>query len=312
MSGHIVKPLALLLAALLGGALAGCDSGTVLPPPPPAGEPVVVFVVWGSSNARGRGDQALSPLPPEGTAFEWAPNYAAAQPLEDPVLSAGTGSAWPAFAIAYYGATASPVFVASAAVSGSLVIPEPALEGRYWYPGGPLGAEGLLYRTGVDRIGEALGEARRLFPNVAFGGVLWNQGNDFKSVYRGEQTLDDYEEGLAALLSAFGDEVVEGDSAVGGRFYLLQALDPLPDRDFPTPGPLSDSLRAVEVRVCERFAYCTMGARLSESIRSLYDACPTDECRALYYRDSIHWGQEGLNLVGREAGESAAAFAPDP
>jgi hypothetical protein len=320
---------------LLGGALlalAGCDAGSLAAgddPPPAAGAEEVpavdarhrvdVFVVWGASNACGLGQGG--PSVPAQTP-EVARRYVApynwdngggtpySERFEDPVhcRNESTGSAWPTFALTYNRLTERTVFLASVARGGSRIIPEDLSQGTYWHPGGPGVEPGLYYEEGVQVIRDAMAFARSRYRNalVAFGGVIWTQGND---LLNDGVTLQEYQGRLEDLLRHFGEDVV-ADPNLGGRLYFINTVA---DRG----ADLEDvqAYLAAEAAVCASPGigdYCAI-VQKSLAILDEYEACVDDpSCypdRHLLYRDDIHWGQRALNRIGDATAREAARFA---
>ncbi len=310
-----------------GSTAAGARSGAAPPRLLPT-DTVKVFVVWGSSNACGPGDAVgLSPDPNSGPgpnrAKEWYwEGTEDVLPLDDAVpchnrTGAGTdkGSAWPQFAITYQGATGHLFFLSSAARGSTLVspveprvTPNPDLD---WHPDSD---DDELYAAGLAAISGAMTAAAIEFPasegyTVEFGGVLWNQGNDFRqpgqlppwTSYRGY---------LHDLLTAFGEDVVAG-AAVGpypdARFYYINAL-------LPYASVLAESRQALdaEADVCAAYAFCS-AVEAAEEIKAGYDACDPGDgdltCEQRYYNvpDDGHWAQLALNAVGARAAGVALA-----
>lgn len=292
-----------------GGALDRAAAVRDVPPPETASDTVVVFVVWGSSNATNVGNRNFSPDPADGTAWEWYwrddPQHPP-RPLDDPFPSrthegmSGGGSAWPSFAVTYNalggGALDGPsLFMTSVADGGS---------GPRWMPGRE------YFEDGVQTITGAMNKATAEFPGreVTFGGVLWMLSPNLSGSI-GQYPWDDYRADLRTLLQAYGDEVASDPlhAGFGGRFYLVNTIIPR-SHDYTDPqGQLeADHLMDLEASVCGEFAYCSP-VQESVSIKESSIACGGGNCDGWYSGD-LHWGQRGLNRVGEAAAEVAAAY----
>ena len=273
-----------------------------------ASDTVVVFVVWGSSNAGNVGDKLYSPDPPQGTAWEWYWRNEAQNPpryLDDPFVSRNVdgssgdgGSAWPSFAVTYNALTGGAsnghvVFMSSLADGGS---------GEQWNPGQS------HYRDGVATITNAMAKARAQFPTrtVVFGGVLWNLSPGLSGP-NGVYPWASYRTDLHALLEAFEQDVVDNPNhaGFGGRFYLINTVIPI-STSYANPQVKRETDFGVDLEadVCSEFASCSM-IQESIAIKQAALACGGGYC-GMWYTGDLHWGQAGLNQIGAAAGEVAA------
>ncbi len=153
---RIAAPILALLAVALSA-------------PAQAGAPVDVYLVAGQSNAQGFGDSTQAPVPPHGTVLQFY--NGAITDAVDPVGNANTGSAWPAFGIAYFNANASRkiLFVPAAVATSAQVAAADSGSGN-WDAGSPFLTTAM---NAADAAMTALSQAGYI---PVFKGVLWSQG----------------------------------------------------------------------------------------------------------------------------------------
>lgn len=129
---------------------------------------VDVFVVAGQSNALGRGDSALSPTVGAGEGYEV--NGSTVSHLADPVGSANTGSAWPAFAIEYYNLTNRVPAIVSTAVGGTSLVAAADTGVGNW------SSTGTVFSSSTSATTTALAALVTAGHTPTLRGVLWAQG----------------------------------------------------------------------------------------------------------------------------------------
>ena len=285
-----VPALALVLLALLSAP--GCQNRPVDSPPsaptprPASGEqadfpdPIYdaydVFIVAGQSNAKGRGDAALSPEVPAGAAYEVTPRGDLV-PLADPVGGANTGSAWPAFANAYAAATGRGVVIIGMANSGSAQVWIPGdTPNRVW----DVGQDDNLYARADRKARLPLRVAEDELPGVRMAGWLWIQGGtDARRIEEGRITVDQYEAGLHALARQIGRDW-------GVPMYLFVS-----GTDAREDPPAAVELRRVQNE-----------ADALDEVVVVYRDAYTFPQRGWMQPDHIHWSQRGSTRPGPSAG----------
>ena len=248
--------------------------------PDPIYDAYDLFVVAGQSNARGRGEAALSPVVPAGAAYEVLQSGSVV-PLADPVGRANTGSAWPAFANAYSEATGRGVVIVGQAAGGTAQV---ALAGD-----GPTGHWDVRQPdnryTRADRVARrALAVAERELPGVRPAGWLWIQGgSDMRRIQDGRLSLDEYREGLHALARRVGSDW-------GVPLYLFVS-----GTDAREDTPAAAAVREVQNE-----------AGALDEVVVVYREAYTFPARGWMLPDHIHWSQDGLDEAGREGAAVAA------
>ncbi len=161
--------------------------------------PIDVFLVAGQSNALGEGDATLSPVPPPGTVLQFFHNRI--EPGNDPVGGASSGSAWPAFGIAYYNANASrKVLFVPAAMGGTAQEAAADIGAGNWDTGSPLLAASM---HATDLAMTALSQAGY---TPVFKGVLWSQGESDAGAINNNVlnvSQSSYESALKNMIAAY-------------------------------------------------------------------------------------------------------------
>ena len=273
---------ALTVLALAVAAVSQAARGQAVPAPRSA--EIDVFVVAGQSNAKGRGDASLSPVPAAGTAYETNEN-GLVRALQDPVGNANTGSAWPAFAGAYADATGLGVVVVGLASGGSTQIALPGDEpSQHW----DVREEDNLYARAERQARRALRVAQAAFPEqtVRLAGWLWIQGGaDARRIDAGTETVEAYAAGLRRLAETI-------DTDWGVPLYLWQTGT---DARGDTPG-----LQAVRQAQAD--------ADTHPSIVVTYTDAVTFPGRGWMQPDAVHWAQPGLNDAGAAGAAVVAAY----
>lgn len=147
-----------------------------------------VFLIGGQSNAEGRGDSSLSPVPELGTVFQYYNGSISSG--SDPVGGAITGSAWPSFGITYYKATGRKVAFVPAAGSGYSI--------NDWQSGG------TVYPQSITRLNAAIAAFRAAGFTPIFKGVLWSQGEtDAQFINASTETAATYQSLLTTMIANY-------------------------------------------------------------------------------------------------------------
>lgn len=157
-----------------GPVIFGTGGSNPSPQPKAAPTEFVVFLIAGQSNAQGVGNPAVSPLIPEGVAYQFY-NGVLTPAIKDPIGNADTASAWPSFAIEFFQRTGLGVIFVPAAVGNSgltVAASNSAVGGTSQNWTSPTG----LRNTAMTRLRAAMEEANLAGLAWRFGGVLWSQG----------------------------------------------------------------------------------------------------------------------------------------
>lgn len=159
--------------------------------------------IAGQSNAKGRGNQALSPAVTLDHGLEVSSTIE--NPLDDPVLGAQTGSFCPALVNSIYPLSGRPVAICSGAVGGTKLLAEsdPGSDTN-WSPTGNL-TDAL-----IGKILEAWATLDNAGYDVKVQGIVWSQGEgDANSWPNGSATL------AAAYEAALSDLVDRIQAGIG-------------------------------------------------------------------------------------------------
>ena len=238
---------------------------------------VDVFIVAGQSNAEGRGDSGSSPAVTAG----YEADASGVTPLADPVGGADTGSAWPAFANAYYSATGIPVAIIEASEGGTALVAAADNGGGNWSPTGD------LYNDMVTLVGAAMTQLDSAGHTATIRGVLWHQGER------------DAQAGIAAAtyqdgLEQFADDV---DTEWGVDLYVLRV-------GAPNSGDTS-AWQAIRDAQDDT-------ATTSTLVHIVYTDC-VDFPGLGWMADNLHYTQTGYNDMGTTAGSIVAELVhPTP
>jgi len=244
----------------------------------PAIQEADVFLIGGQSNATGHGRSEASTPPPEGTAFEHVP-HEGFEPLADPVGTAKTGSAWPAFAAAYWTASRRHTVYVPASVGGTSI--HPAANDNWWGESG-----GLLYRA-LGRLRSAMVNLERAGITPRFRGLLWHQGEtDAHAIDEGRIEPADYRLAFETMIERYRQEVDDRQAPV----YIFQ----LGRRsDGETPG--FKNLRRIQQAV----------AASDPNVWLVFEGAakfPTEG----KMKDTLHYNQQGLDEMGWIGGQNVA------
>jgi|AntRauTorcE11898_2_1112593.scaffolds.fasta_scaffold00040_50 hypothetical protein len=250
---------------------------------PPAVQEADVFLIGGQSNATGHGRSEASTPPPEGAAFEYVP-HEGFEPLADPVGTANTGSAWPAFAAAYWAASRRHAVYVPASVGGTSV--HPAANDNWWGESG-----GLLYRA-LGRLRSATVNLQRVGITPRFGGLLWHQGEtDAHAIDAGRIEPADYRLAFDTMIERYRLEIDDRQAPM----YVFQLGR---RRDGETRG-------FQEIRQRQR-----AGAAADPNVWLVFERAvrfPTEE----KMKDTLHYNQDGLNEMGQIGGRTVAEIHED-
>ncbi|MEA1930910.1 MAG: sialate O-acetylesterase [Euryarchaeota archaeon] len=245
---------------------------------PPAMEAAEVFLIGGQSNATGHGSSEASIPPPEGAAFEHVP-HEGFEPLVDPVGTANTGSAWPAFADAYWAASGRYAVYVPASVGGTSV--HPAANDNWWGESG-----GLLYRA-LGRLRSATVNLQRAGITPRFGGLLWHQGEtDAHAIDEGRIEPADYRLAFETMIERYRLEI--GDRQAPMSVFQLGRR-----RDGETQG--FQELRRIQRAV----------AAADPNVEVVFEGAVAFPA-AGKMKDMLHYNQAGLNEMGRVGGRAVA------
>ena len=242
---------------------------------------VDLFVVCGQSNSDGTGDVLESPESPNG--YVVGSGGAISYPLTDPVGSANSGSAWPAFANEWFAQTGRQSVISENGVVAT-GLQEDAGDGE-WSPAGTLRA---LAATAANNAIDSI----RLDSTLTLGTVrfVWLQGEkDAVDLNGTTVTGAGYETALKALAAYFKAQVPEMETMCviqisrlgsgGGNTTLEQA------------GVINNNymeIKAAQKRACDTDDLLLMAytGTYSFPYRLLSD-------------DGRHYRQSGYNEVGR-------------
>jgi hypothetical protein len=250
---------------------------------------VDVFLTAGQSNSAGVGDQALSPASPTG--LMWTGSALAL--LDDPVGLANTGSAWPAFANAWYARTGRrAVIVPQGRGSTSLIADVPVGSSA----NGTWAASGTLRGTAVTEMNEAIAalESARLDLEtgvvnyrIANKYVIWCQGeSEGQSVNGTTVTGAIYKTRLREIADYFDANITSGIRRMGVV------------RTGVTTNSTWDAGFA-EIRQAQDEA-CAENPDILEMV---YTGAVDFITRGLM-SDSVHYTQEGYDEIGEFSAET--------
>jgi|GEM_PF-287267 len=245
-----------------------------------------VFITAGQSNAEGQGDDTKSPDPTGGQEFE----DQGLSNLEDPVGTANTGSAWPAFQDEYFSRTArEAVYVTSSVGATGVVSSDNYNADNFWSD-----------NTGVldERMALEVQRARQwmLSNDVAHTvrAILWLQGE-----YEANR-IDDGTTGYTK--SAYKTNTKN----LFNRFRSMLNLPNLNIFMFQIAHkPTGDTTGYQEVRAAQSEIVSEMeNVYMASNIQKDF---PDDG----KMQDDFHYTQEGYNDMGREGAATVASVASD-
>ena len=227
----------------------------------------------GQSNAAGRGNIPLSPIPAPGTAFEYSEVLQSCQALADPTGTyyngldgANTGSAWPAFAQTYHNITLDTVFIVTAARGNTSIIVEADRGPGSW------GLGDTLFERAVEKTDLAIANS-----GLPLSGILWCQGEtDAISIMNHDIDRYQYRAGLITLIARF--RALYGCNL---PFYIIGVgSDPAGTYGFR-------QVREEQEWVAKHDPYTYVVYRETQYFHQLG-----------LMRDAYHYNQDGLNNVG--------------
>lgn len=250
------------------------------------GDRIHVFSGAGQSNAVGQGTATNSPDLSKSVAMEYEPDTDSLTALKDPVGNATDGSAWPAFAERYHELTGVPVVIVTTAKGGSAQTQ--AADGG----DGNWGPNGALRSRLVDEVNSTMSRLDADGYDAVYKGILWSQGEQDALTIKNDSTYtkSDYKAGLETMLDYY-------DSQFGTwQFNILETAY----RDG------NDNLAHLDVReaqreVCRARNYVHYGSGQQRSFIT----------RNLLV-DTVHYNQEGLNIMGKTAAERIVGGESDP
>lgn len=238
-----------------------------------------VFLIGGQSNAEGYGERR-GPGVPHGMAFQYFDGRFVTG--NDPVGTANTGSAWPAFMQTYVNKTGRHVIVVPTAVGGTSQCSK-VLESR-----GTWDEEGELWNRSIERLQEAFSAIRDGGFEPLFRGVLWCQGeSDASAILQGVETAADYEAALCRMIGRYRKRFPRIP------FYIFRTGAIASEPDFLAP------IREAQERVAA-------ADPLSPIVfRGTADFPVLGLMRAGEH--ALHYAQGGLDLMGARGAEAVIA-----
>lgn len=259
-------------------------------------ESYVGFAMVGHSNAIGKGDSLESwsstPLPPN-VAFAFERATGTFVPMRDPVYTANTGSAWPAFAQEFHDQTCRGSFLVSVGQRGSTLTREADVSNivKYWVPSeNPADYYHRLLLPTVQRAyDEALAQGGS---RVQWGGALmWLGVPDSRflgphPVYA-DSVYTLYHRALMTFLDAYQE-----DFGIG-KVYIITDV-----REIVNGVPV-DHIPYQEVRQATRDA-CAAHPLCVLASDEAYTYPASD------YQDASHLNQGGLIKIGQSAARGVA------
>ena len=249
--------------------------------------PIDVFLIAGQSNAVGHSlsaDRALySPTPPAGTAiqFDGANFIPAVDPVGTSTTEPNHGSAWPAFAIAYYKASGRRVAFVPAAKDGSSLLAAADTGDGNW------STTGALYAAAIAKMTAATLRLTELGYLPVFKGVLWSQGEtDGWRINAGTAgcTKANFKAALLVLISNLRTEY--GAAMPFYNFQIGTWGDGAPnhqDAGFAQVRAAQDEIVAADIYSYNVFLNAKGFQERDECIQS----------------DKLHYTQTGYNEMGR-------------
>lgn len=232
-----------------------------------------LFGVGGQSNAAGRGTSANSPDPLAGNAVEYVNDTdTIVDPLDDPVGSADTGSAWPKFCVDYYANRGVSIAITERASGGTAQAEEIAGVDPHWDNGGGLSSELITY------INNAITALENAGHTVNFRGILWHQGErDAQEIDNNNHNKTDYKTALEDMIERYRTEF--GDQM---PFWIFELGH---ENTGDTTG--YQTVREAQQEVVVQQPYTYMVSDRQKEFPELG-----------YMTDSVHYNQTGLNLMG--------------
>ena len=245
-----------------------------------------LFMIAGQSNAEGRGSASSAPsLATAGSAFEYDAAGPILTPLADPVGGAATGSAWPAFANAWYSATGRIALFVEQATGGTTLHP---ITTPNWSPSGTL--RDLAATSFADSL--SFMQTNTDF-NIVGKYVLWCQGETDAANLGMTFTAAGYQ----TLLEDLIDEWVTDLSLT--KFAIFRT------------GTLSTDTTATDpdwaaIRAAQDAAQASRSSTSLVVFRGAIDFAAEGKMI-----DTLHYDQTGLNEMGAAGAANLAAGTND-
>lgn len=239
-----------------------------------------LFIAAGQSNAEGRGDSTAAPVVTNGS-LEYTGSALVA--LDDPVGGADTGSAWPAFANAYFASTGRAVCISESAEGGTGLMANTGGSDDWSLTGG-------LYAAAVTKGTNALTALAAAGHTATLRGVLWHQGERDSLGYTSPSTLQaDYQAALTALHGRF-----EASFAQQMGFYVFRLGRPY----------TADDAGFVKVRAAQDAA-CT--GRIVMAYTNCVNFVTLGWMNSDVSKREYHYSQDGYNDMGTVGGAFVGA-----
>jgi len=243
------------------------------------GNAIDVFLIAGQSNAVGYGTSALSPAPTAGKVFKYTGSSVVA--ATDP-FGSGTGSAWPTFGNRYHALTGRAVGFVPAAVAGTGQVNNGDGAANW-------DTTGELWGNSVTSLNAAMTAFTAAGYTPTFKGVLWVQGEtDAGYVGNGTYSAQRYKDALSAMIARYRTQY--GSTM---PFYIFRT-----GTAFNYQGLAA--VQAAQEQIATADPYTTIAFR-----------------GATYFggwnwtTSTVHYTQDGYNLMGRISAENVVAGIDD-
>ena len=252
-------------------------------------KPVVLFIVAGQSNAVGFARPPYESAAYCGQMWDWSTGVNALKPLKDPTNAwyPNFGSAWPAFARHFFELTGRKVVLLNVARGGSAVT---SVFSNTWY-GDNTNTLRANAKTQYTAMTAALGSKDTDF---IVGGLLWIQGEaETGALNAGTVSVADYKAGTLDVFSFFRTLTDEADMPV----FMSQIGFHANVRTSPELLFAYEQIQQAQTEL----------ARYTEGVYMAFEG-------AKYFldakdmTDSIHYSQNGYNVVGEAFARCAATF----
>lgn len=251
-------------------------------------KPYVLFIVAGQSNAVGYARPPYESADYCGQLWDWTSGVNALKPLKDPTNAwyPNYASAWPAFARAFFELTGREVALLNVARGGSAVTNHGT---NTWYGEDVSNSLRVNASTQYAAMTSALGTADT---DYVLGGLLWIQGEaECSGVGNGTITTAEYKAGTLDVFRFFR----ELTSETGLPVFMSQIGY---TSSVKTNAVLLAGYHAIQAAQAE-LARDTEGVHMAfEGAKYFLDAGEMT--------DSIHYSQNGYNIVGKAFARCAA------
>lgn len=163
-----------------------------------SGVPIDVFVIAGSDNAVGFGNAAQSPKPAGDSAYQYINGSIIA--AVDPVGTASSGSAWPAFATTYTQKNGTKILFVPSAMPNSSAVSNSKSVDLAWT------SNGKLIRDAFNITNNALTALKAKGYTPKLSGILWSEGEyEGAAINSGTTDAAIYSEALRNTIQGFRD-----------------------------------------------------------------------------------------------------------